>query len=139
MLFLSGKISIFTYRNVHFLYKIGQSSNRRARINLGMNYSPSELDMVICRITTVAPATVTLTDSDGNSIYLRKCLPQYSRFIRACILGCGHTMGDSWFVTVQSSIFYSYKICKQCKRIYSSNLHSSFNIRVNWCQFASDF
>jgi len=28
-------------------------------------------------------------------------------------------------------IFYLYKICKQCKWIYSSNLHSSFNIRVN--------
>jgi len=26
-------------------------------------------------------------------------------------------------------IFYSYKICKQCKWTYSSNLHSSFNIR----------
>jgi len=29
------------------------------------------------------------------------------------------------------AIFYSYKICKQCKWTYSSNLHSSFNIRVN--------
>jgi len=32
--------------------------------------------------------------------------------------------------TVQNVIFYSYKICKQCKWTYSSNLHS-FNIRVN--------
>jgi len=29
------------------------------------------------------------------------------------------------------AIFYSYKICKQCKWTYSSNLHSLFNIRVN--------
>jgi len=29
------------------------------------------------------------------------------------------------------AIFYSYKICKQCKWTYSSNLYSSFNIRVN--------
>jgi len=52
-------------------------------INLGMNYSPSELGMVICHITTVASAIVTLTDSDGNSIYLRKCLPQHNRSIQA--------------------------------------------------------
>jgi len=29
------------------------------------------------------------------------------------------------------AIFYSYKICKQCKWTYSSNLHSSINIHVN--------
>jgi len=29
------------------------------------------------------------------------------------------------------AIFYSYKICKQCKWTYSSNLYSSFNICVN--------
>jgi len=29
------------------------------------------------------------------------------------------------------AIFYSYKVCKQCKGTCSSNLHSSFNIRVN--------
>jgi len=29
------------------------------------------------------------------------------------------------------AVFYSYEICKQCKWTYSSNLHSSFNIRVN--------
>jgi len=28
------------------------------------------------------------------------------------------------------AIFYSYKICKQCKWTYLSNLHLSFNIRV---------
>jgi len=38
------------------------------------------------------------------------------------------------FVIYDSSkfaIFYSYKICKQYKWTYSSNLHLSFNIRVN--------
>jgi len=41
------------------------------------------------------------------------------------------TICDSWFVTVKFSIFrYSYKIYKQCKW-HLSNLHSSFNIRVN--------
>jgi len=84
--FLSGKIPIFTYISERALlvYKIGQSpSERRAR--MGMNYSPSELGMVICRITTVASAAVTLTDSDDNNIYLRKCLPQHSRSIRVYI------------------------------------------------------
>jgi len=40
----------------------------------------------------------------------------------------------AWFVIRDSSklaIFYSYKICKQCKWTYSSNLHSSFNIRIS--------
>jgi len=50
---------------------------------------------------------------------------------------CGYTMRDLWQFKIR--IFYSYKIGKQCKWTYSSNLHSSFNIRVNWCQFASDF
>jgi len=44
---------------------------------------------------------------------------------------------DSW--EFKTCIFYSYKIAKQCKWTYSLNLHSSFNICVNWCQFASDF
>jgi len=44
---------------------------------------------------------------------------------------------DSW--QFKTRIFYSYKIYKQCKWTYSSNLHSLFNIRVNWCQFASNF
>jgi len=32
--------------------------------------------------------------------------------------------------SLKPSVFYSYKICKQCKQTYSSNLHS-FNIRVS--------
>jgi len=46
-------------------------------------------------------------------------------------------MRDSW--QFKTRIFYSYKIGKQRKWTYSSNFYSSFNIRVNWCQFASDF
>jgi len=34
-------------------------------------------------------------------------------------------------VTLQNSQFSIHKICKQCKWIHSSSLHSSFNIRVN--------
>jgi len=44
---------------------------------------------------------------------------------------------NSW--QFKTRIFYLYKICKQYKWTYSSNLYSSFNIRVNWYQFARDF
>jgi len=48
-----------------------------------------------------------------------KLAPDYARFV----------IRDS----SKLAIFYSYKICKQCKliRTYSSNLYSSFNIRIN--------
>jgi len=46
-----------------------------------------------------------------------KLAPDYARFV----IGNGSKL----------AIFYSYKMCKRCKWTYSSNLHPSFNIRVN--------
>jgi len=46
-------------------------------------------------------------------------------------LWCGQTAQFMIRNSSKLAIFYSYKVCKQCKWTYSSNLHSSFNIRVN--------
>jgi len=51
-----------------------------------------------------------------NCIRTVKPAPDYAHFV----IGNGSKL----------AIFNSYKICKQCKWTYS-NLHSSFNIRVN--------
>jgi len=52
-----------------------------------------------------------------QELRLRRVRPDYARFM---------IPDNSKF-----AILYSYKICKQCKWTYSSNLHSSFTIRVN--------
>jgi len=56
-------------------------------------------------------------DGDNRDVTnIIKLVSDYARFV----------IGNS----SKPTIFYSYKICKQCKQTYSSNLHS-FNTRVS--------